>query len=160
MNHALPLKPIHLPPAPGWWPPAPGWWLLALLTLILLGLCVWWWRRWRARRQKQQWLTAELARLADSHKAADLHRLLRRAILPLLPPQAHEPDWQATLTHLAGAQPVAALLQLESARFQPDVRLSTEALEQARPLLMLTLLQPRKARKRLTNQTTAGSKHS
>lgn len=149
MNHELPLKPIHLPPAPSWWPPAPGWWLLALLTLVLLGFCVWWWRRWRARRQQQRWLAAELAQLADNQNAANLHRLLRRAIQPLLPRQQDEPDWQASLTRLAGPQPVTALLQLESIRFQPDARLSSEALEQARPLLMLALLQPRKARKRL-----------
>lgn len=83
---ALPLRDIHLPPAPGLWPFAPGWWLLlALLLLLCLGL----WlllrraRRLRYRRQALQQLT-ELERnlqLSPSALLSALSALLRRAML-------------------------------------------------------------------------------
>ncbi len=32
----IPIRDIHLSPAPDWWPPAPGWWILAALVLTIL----------------------------------------------------------------------------------------------------------------------------
>ncbi|WP_152413228.1 DUF4381 family protein, partial [Xanthomonas graminis] len=34
----LPLRDVHLPPAPAWWPPAPGWLLLGAAVLLALGI--------------------------------------------------------------------------------------------------------------------------
>lgn len=150
MNPALALKPIHLPAAPSWWPPAPGWWLLAVLLLLLLALAIWGLLRWRSRRQKRRWLSAQLARLADApNGATELHRLLRRAIQPLLA-QRHlsEADWPQLLQQLAG-QPLPELLQLEALRYQPAGQISPLALAQADGLLKLALLRPRRAKKRL-----------
>lgn len=151
MKDSLPLKPIHLPPDPSWWPPAPGWWLLAVLVLILLALGVWLLLRWQIRRRKRQWLQAQLAELHASQRGALLlHRLLRRAIHPLLTSTSvSEADWSTLLERLAG-KPLPALASLEAARYRPDAQLTEEALTQARPLLELALLHPRKARKRLT----------
>jgi len=41
----LPLRDIHLPPAPSWWPPAPGWWALGAGVLCALAFWFWWRRR-------------------------------------------------------------------------------------------------------------------
>ncbi len=83
---ALPLRDIHLPPAPGLWPPAPGWWLLiALLVLLILGLCLLARRarRLRYRRQALRQL-AELEtdmQLPSAALLSALSALLRRAML-------------------------------------------------------------------------------
>lgn len=78
---ALPLRDIHLAPAPPWWPPAPGWWLLALAVALLVA-GIGWWRGRKARRR------AAIARVFDSAVAdastpaaelAALSELLRRA---------------------------------------------------------------------------------
>ena len=92
MNPAeLPLREIHLPPAPGWWPPAPGWWVL-LVVVIIAALCAIW-RRWRVRRKRTAVAQAklELNRLrvdpavTPARLAADLSALLRRVCLSLFP---------------------------------------------------------------------------
>jgi hypothetical protein len=89
MNPAteLPLRDIHLPPAPSWWPPAPGWWLLALL----LALAVWWLGRRLLRvlhqRRQREGLRAALRRIEQQHPLqrepvallAAASELLRRA---------------------------------------------------------------------------------
>lgn len=78
---ALPLRDVHLPPAPSVWPPAPGWWLvaLALLALILL----WWAWRARARRREQRWMRTFDEALAQAQtpveQVAAIAALLRRA---------------------------------------------------------------------------------
>ncbi|MBN6152315.1 DUF4381 domain-containing protein [Xanthomonas sp. AmX2] len=76
----LPLRDVHLPPAPGWWPPAPGWWLLAAFVLALLGaaLGVWAWRRMRRRRWRQRFDRALAGGDAPAQVAA-MSELLRRA---------------------------------------------------------------------------------
>ncbi len=50
----LPLRDVHLPPAPPWWPPAPGWWLVLVALLAVVAL-LWWWRA-RRRRREQRWM--------------------------------------------------------------------------------------------------------
>jgi len=85
----LPLRDIHLPPAPGWWPPAPGWWLLAGLLVILALLLLFLWRRNRRLRYRRQ----ALRRLTELEKnevppgtlVAELSMLLRRAALCAFP---------------------------------------------------------------------------
>jgi hypothetical protein len=93
MNPAdLPLRDIHLPPAPSWWPPAPGWWLLAAGVVALALACVWFARRHTRTRTRRGALDA-LAALArdyaathDAHAlAAALSVLLRRLALGALP---------------------------------------------------------------------------
>jgi hypothetical protein len=44
------LRPLHEPLPVSWWPPAPGWWMLALLVPVLIGLCIYFFRRGRTRR--------------------------------------------------------------------------------------------------------------
>ena len=77
----LPLRDIHLPPAPPAWPPAPGWWLVALLVLAV-ALAV---SALRLRRQRRR---HAIARLFDeavtqastpSARIAAMSELLRRA---------------------------------------------------------------------------------
>ena len=42
------LHPLRDPALVGWWPPAPGWWLLlGLILLLLIGLALFLWRRYR-----------------------------------------------------------------------------------------------------------------
>lgn len=80
------LRDIHLPPSPSWWPPAPGWWLLAALTLLLLLVGTWLWRRRRRAIEGRQRVLREVERLANQYQlagdgaalAAGLHQLLRR----------------------------------------------------------------------------------
>lgn len=47
---ALPLRDVHLPPAPAWWPPAPGWWMV--FAAVALIAAAWWWRRRRIHRRR------------------------------------------------------------------------------------------------------------
>jgi len=81
MAAPLPLRDVHLPPAPSWWPPAPGWWLLAAALLIVAALA-WFWRRRRARRRAAIELVFDQAVAAadtPSAQVAAISELLRRA---------------------------------------------------------------------------------
>ena len=81
------LRDIHLPPPVSAWPPAPGWGLLAVLTLIALGLGVWGWLRYRRDRWRRAALK-ELRRLSEQEPAArirELSVLLRRVALRRYP---------------------------------------------------------------------------
>ncbi|MGV8960963.1 MAG: DUF4381 family protein [Stenotrophomonas sp.] len=49
----LPLRDVHLPPAPDWWPPAPGWWLVFAAVLLLLAVPAFF--SWRRRRRQHRW---------------------------------------------------------------------------------------------------------
>ena len=78
---SLPLRDIHLPPAPSWWPPAPGWWLLAGAIVVMLAVVL----ALRGRRQRRH---RALQRLFDdtiaaaptpAARVAAMSELLRRA---------------------------------------------------------------------------------
>lgn len=78
---SLPLRDIHLPPAPAWWPPAPGWWWLGAVVVLLLALVLA--RHWRRRRRRRA-----LARMFDdavaraptaAARVGAMSELLRRA---------------------------------------------------------------------------------
>lgn len=82
----LPLRDIHLPPAPGWWPPAPGWWgLLGLLLLLAISLFLLIRRTRRSayRRQALRQLAALETdqQLSPAELLTALSALLRRAVL-------------------------------------------------------------------------------
>ncbi|AJC47320.1 DUF4381 domain-containing protein [Xanthomonas sacchari] len=76
----LPLRDVHLPPAPTWWPPAPGWWMLAAVLLLAIGavLLVWMRRRQRMQRWQRQFDAVLRAGAAPAQVAA-ISELLRRA---------------------------------------------------------------------------------
>ncbi|WP_254460585.1 DUF4381 family protein [Xanthomonas sacchari] len=76
----LPLRDVHLPPAPAWWPPAPGWWMLAALLLLVIGAALWVWmhRRRRAQRWQRQFDAAACTGEPPAQVAA-VSELLRRA---------------------------------------------------------------------------------
>ena len=86
----LPLRDVHLPPAPAWWPPAPGWWwLAAALALLALGLLGW--RAWRARRRRRwsQWFAREAGSGPPAERVAAMSGLLRRAARRAQPGAEH-----------------------------------------------------------------------
>ncbi|MCI2262776.1 DUF4381 family protein [Xanthomonas indica] len=76
----LPLRDVHLPPAPAWWPPAPGWWMLAAVLLLAIAavLFVWIRRRQRVQRWQRQFDAATRAGEPPAQVAA-VSELLRRA---------------------------------------------------------------------------------
>lgn len=78
---SLPLRDVHLPPAPSWWPPAPGWWGLALLLVAVLVAAAVWWRR--RQRRLAQWQALFDAAWQDAStpvaRLAAASALLRRA---------------------------------------------------------------------------------
>ncbi|MBF0219623.1 MAG: DUF4381 domain-containing protein [Gammaproteobacteria bacterium] len=84
----LPLRDIHLPEAVAWWPIAPGWWML-LAGLILLGLLLLLWRRYRRRRQVRRAAWRSLKEIERNFREqgdkqqllANLSILLRRLAL-------------------------------------------------------------------------------
>jgi hypothetical protein len=88
----LPLRDIHLPPAPGWWPPAPGWWAGALIAAAACAAALY----WRRRRRRPRDAVAEARRLLDrlrdpdpwqepARQAAELSALLRRVCVSRWP---------------------------------------------------------------------------
>jgi len=92
MNGAeLPLRDIHLPPAPGWWPPAPGWWALALIVVAAIAIFFWWARRRRrltaavAARREVARLREAAPGLEPARLARDISALLRRAAISFYP---------------------------------------------------------------------------
>lgn len=110
----LPLRDIHLPPAPGWWPPAPGWWVLGAIGLATLAALVWLRYRTRgpvpARRTARRELERIRARWNTDGDAAELLRalsaLLRRVAMTRLSRPAaagvHGQAWLEVLDELYG----------------------------------------------------------
>lgn len=101
----LPLRDVHLPPAPGWWPPAPGWWLLAAMLVLALAVPALFWLRRRRRRQRWQALFASAIESAEgpSARLAAMSGLLRRAARQL-DAEAATLQGEAWLHFLDGAE--------------------------------------------------------
>lgn len=78
---ALPLRDIHVPPAPPLWPPAPGWWILAAVLAIAAGAALAWHLHRRRRLRRVEALFDDtLARAETPAQAiAAMSELLRRA---------------------------------------------------------------------------------
>ena len=91
-NEALPLRDIHLPEAVSWWPPAPGWWIV-LAALVLLGVSIYLYTRFRKRGQLKRDALNELALIRDrfhqNHNVLllvkALSTLIRRASISFYP---------------------------------------------------------------------------
>ncbi|WP_020676852.1 DUF4381 domain-containing protein [Geopsychrobacter electrodiphilus] len=83
----LPLRDIHLPAKIGYWPLAPGWWLL-LGIIILLGLGLLLFIRFRQRRRLRRLALRQLdslQTLRGNELATALSRLLRQAAISHFP---------------------------------------------------------------------------
>ena len=98
----LPLRDVHLPPAPGWWPPAAGWWwvgaaLLAVLAIILLLVAR---KRARMRRWERLFLD-DSAGATPAARIGAMSALLRRAARRL-DPKADTLQGEAWLQWLDG----------------------------------------------------------
>lgn len=151
----LDLKDIHLPTDPSWWPPAPGWWLLSVIILLLAAVAVWRLHKRHKQKQLAAWLNKQLHALEQAQNSANsLHSLLRNAVCSVAPSlkNASQYQWQQALQALAQQQPIDDLITIERAIYQPvefDQSTQQNAITQARPLLNLVLLNPKKAQKRL-----------
>lgn len=81
MAAQLPLRDVHLPPAPGWWPPAPGWWLLfavvGVALVVVVGILAY--RRRRLRRWMGLFDAQLQAQQEGPARLAAASELLRRA---------------------------------------------------------------------------------
>src|SRR5690606_1367634 len=77
----LPLRDVHVPPAPPWWPPAPGWWVAAGVVLaLLLGWAIWRWHGRRRRRLAGELFDRSIAAAGTPvAEVAAISSLLRRA---------------------------------------------------------------------------------
>ncbi len=108
------LHDIVLPDAVSWWPLAPGWYAVFTLTLLLLGLALWWgWHRWHKRRYRRRAL-AELRRLRDGDHdlrwaATQILILLKRTALAAYPRAqvaglSGDPWWAFLDQHATGTE--------------------------------------------------------
>lgn len=124
------LRDIHLPPEPAWWPPAPGWWVLAMSVLLLLGVAIWFVRKYRRGLRQRQAVLRELdqvvlqyARDGDAASLiAGLHQLLRRVARghDLQAPQQRGEAWRRTLSRVPlDEQRLEQLLALDQWLYRP-----------------------------------------
>ncbi len=107
---ALPLKDIHLPPAPGIWPLAPGWWLVLVLASVLAAVTLRWvWQHYQRRayrRRLESLLDQELMNSNDpASRLATMSQLLRRATRVASGAAASQLMGEQWLQFLDGADP-------------------------------------------------------
>ena len=82
-NEELPLRDIHLPEALSWWPPAPGWWIMPA-ALVLLGIGIYLYSRFRKRGQLKRDTLNELAKIHDHFHQNHNTLLLVKALSTLI----------------------------------------------------------------------------
>ncbi|QXI30465.1 DUF4381 domain-containing protein [Pseudomonas vanderleydeniana] len=143
------LQPLITPPVPGFWPPAPGWWLLAL-SMPLLGVGLWYLRRWllgrrpvpRAEQPLDPLRLAaleELARLPKPYDGApagawlqQLNGLLKRLCRNHYPgSQSHTLNGRQWLAFLDNRCPAAGLTRwmvLVEGAYKPECKLDDKAI--------------------------------
>ncbi|MGY2224635.1 DUF4381 domain-containing protein [Pseudomonas gingeri] len=143
------LQPLISPPVQGFWPPAPGWWLLALL-LPLLGVGLWYLRRWlpgkrplpRAEQPLDPLRLAaleELVRLPKPYDGApagawlqQLNALLKRLCRNDYPySQSHTLNGRQWLAFLDNRCPAAGLTRwmvLVEGAYKPECKLDDKAI--------------------------------
>jgi len=143
------LQPLISPPVQGFWPPAPGWWLLALL-MPLLGVGLWYLRRWllgkRTLPRAEQPLDPlrlaaleELARLPKPYDGApagawlqQLNGLLKRLCRNHYPAsQSHTLNGRQWLAFLDNRCPAAGLTRwmvLGEGAYKPECKLDDKAI--------------------------------
>lgn len=150
MNPLDQLLPPIEPEAIGWWPPAPGWWLL-LIVLLATG-AVFVYRRYRKTRitttnsvadNGSRIRTEALLELQALHRPYTdapagpwlqaINSLLKRLCRERYPESnSHTLSQRAWLAFLDGRCPAAGLtrwLVLVEGAYQPDCRLSDEAID-------------------------------
>lgn len=123
------LKPLVAPEPVSWWPPAPGWWILGVTLLLLLaGLLVWSWKRWRHYRGTRYQREA-LVLLEPIHNVADMALLIRRvAVSALGRERAATAAWHEICT-LMDEQ---SLQLLAESQYRLNDTISTDAIEHLR----------------------------
>lgn len=76
------LQDIIVPEPPPFWPLAPGaWWVIGILFLLLILICIYWYRRWRANAYRR----AGLELLKEAHTVHDILVILKRVALAAFP---------------------------------------------------------------------------
>jgi len=82
----LPLRDVHLPPAPAWWPPAAGWWWVGAALLCVVAVLLLIVARRRTRRRRWERLFQEgSAGATPAARIGAMSALLRRAARRLDP---------------------------------------------------------------------------
>lgn len=127
MDAPLPLRDVHLPPAPPLWPPAPGWWAI-LAAFALIAFAGWWIAR--RRRMRRLAITRVFDAAVDAagspaQQVATMSELLRRASRRV-DPQADRLEGEAWLAFLDAGMPqpvfaAGAGQLLRDGGFRPDV---------------------------------------
>jgi len=132
------LRPNHLPEPVGLWPPAIGWWLLAgLIILVLAGLAIYVYRRWKQTRYRSQALQladdafGQYQQHQDPRKLAQqCNELLKRVALHAFP-NAHVAgltgaEWSEFLATTGGLPQFHNHSAFTNDRYNPNAQLSVD----------------------------------
>lgn len=134
MNPLDQLKDIHLPAAVGFWPPALIWWVLLFALFVVIGLCIWFYKRQAWRRQAKQALAA-IDWQQPQQAYRDANKLLKRICLQKISNQCTQlsgEDWLHYLDDqvkhpifMPKLRPFAHILD------EPNIHLDNDALKHA-----------------------------
>ncbi|HTV87304.1 MAG TPA: DUF4381 family protein [Dyella sp.] len=140
MPNELPLRDIHLPPAPPWWPPAPGWWVLAGVLGVSLAMVFFIYRRMRRTRIWRARVLAEIQAISVHHShddiayAGSLHQLLRR-VACLYAADAHQVQgerWRGILARVpVDDATLDTLMTLETGMYRPQAAFDRSSMQVA-----------------------------
>lgn len=141
--NSLPIRDVHLPPAPAAWPPGPlAWLLIALAVVALVGILWWFSRVIRRVIRRRRWLAAFDQAVAEGEtgpgRLAAASKMLRRLALAVDPQAAvsREDAWLRWLDGRDQSRPFSSgagrLFELGPFRAEVDDAAAEEALQVAR----------------------------